>query len=358
MITRTADGSVVDNNGKVLFFSVQRFVDDICLGDCCFICGRNENETEFNREHVLPRWVLRRYQLLEREITLPNDRGFRYGQYMVPCCSECNTQMSELIETPISSLIANGIDAVSRYVAQHGLLLFFIWLSLIYLKTHLKDRRLRFHRDQRQGTEVIGNLYDWTELHHVHCVARSFYTGAQFTEEAMGSIYFGAAKIISGHESFDYFDLYDARSVMIRLDDVFFVAVLNDSNAAYSKFVQAGYAGRITGALSPLQLREVFSHFAFINSKLKYRPVFSTQFDQNSKLTIVGQRPSSIELEYAAGDIAEIFYACVAPIVSRLTQPNAQDMLLQIKAGRWTFLFDESGHFLENQVIRPPASEM
>jgi hypothetical protein len=35
----TEDGSIIDRVGKVIFFSAQRFVDDICLGNCCFICG-------------------------------------------------------------------------------------------------------------------------------------------------------------------------------------------------------------------------------------------------------------------------------------------------------------------------------
>jgi hypothetical protein len=34
----TQDGSIIDRAGKVIFFSTQRFVDDICLGNC-FICG-------------------------------------------------------------------------------------------------------------------------------------------------------------------------------------------------------------------------------------------------------------------------------------------------------------------------------
>ena len=44
MWSKTADGSFVDANGQVIFFSTQRFVKDICLGDCCFICGANPND--------------------------------------------------------------------------------------------------------------------------------------------------------------------------------------------------------------------------------------------------------------------------------------------------------------------------
>jgi hypothetical protein len=34
--TTTSDGSIIDQNGKVIFFSIRRFIDDICR-NCCFM---------------------------------------------------------------------------------------------------------------------------------------------------------------------------------------------------------------------------------------------------------------------------------------------------------------------------------
>lgn len=47
-MTVTTDGSIIDSKGKVIFFSTERFINDICLGDCCFICGAKPSEQEFN----------------------------------------------------------------------------------------------------------------------------------------------------------------------------------------------------------------------------------------------------------------------------------------------------------------------
>jgi hypothetical protein len=33
-IHQTKDGSIINDNGKVLYFSVERFIRDICEGDC------------------------------------------------------------------------------------------------------------------------------------------------------------------------------------------------------------------------------------------------------------------------------------------------------------------------------------
>jgi hypothetical protein len=50
----THDGPIIDRAGKVIFLSAQRFVDDICLGNCCFICGAKPEDKPFNNEHILP----------------------------------------------------------------------------------------------------------------------------------------------------------------------------------------------------------------------------------------------------------------------------------------------------------------
>lgn len=51
--TKTSDGSIVDQDSKVIFFSTRRFIDDICIGNCCFICGAKPENKPFNDEHVL-----------------------------------------------------------------------------------------------------------------------------------------------------------------------------------------------------------------------------------------------------------------------------------------------------------------
>jgi hypothetical protein len=80
----TPDHSVVDETGKVIFFSTDRFVNDICLGNCCFICGAKPEDKPFNNEHVLPEWLLRRHNLFDKAITLPNGATVRYDRYTVP----------------------------------------------------------------------------------------------------------------------------------------------------------------------------------------------------------------------------------------------------------------------------------
>ena len=138
MMTVTRDGSFIDSEGKVIFFSTERFINDICLGDCCFICGAKSSKREFNNEHILPVWLLRRYNLFAKTITLSNGATVRYDQYTVPCCKECNSLMGDVIEKPISEVVLKGGDAINDFVSKGGLLKMFIWMGLIFLAHEAK----------------------------------------------------------------------------------------------------------------------------------------------------------------------------------------------------------------------------
>ena len=85
------DESIIDSEGNVIFLGYDRFVSDICLGKCCFMCGSSPEDKEFNDEHVIPNWVLKKLNIFNRHITLPNFNKVRYDQYKVSCCVECNS---------------------------------------------------------------------------------------------------------------------------------------------------------------------------------------------------------------------------------------------------------------------------
>jgi hypothetical protein len=118
MWQKTADGSIVDANDRVLFFSADRFEHDICLGECCFICGASPGKVPFNDEHVIPDWVLRRFNLFDKCITLPNGAKIRYGRYKVPCCEPCNRLMGTVVEPEISEACRDGFRSLSKFVNE------------------------------------------------------------------------------------------------------------------------------------------------------------------------------------------------------------------------------------------------
>ena len=351
MFSKTNDGSFIDSNGKILYFSTERFIRDICEGDCCFICGISRSEADFNDEHVLPKWILRKYNLYKQFITLPNETKLRYDQYVLPCCKHCNSLMGKKIEEPIRNLISQGFEAVAQHIETKGYWLFFVWLSLIFFKTHLKGKSLRYHRDRRQENYTLFDTYNWTELHHIHCVARSFYTGCEIDPRVRGSLLAISAKIDNHYQDFDYLDLHDSKTVLLRISDICFITVLNDSCCSLIPF--SNYLQRLSGGMSPLQLREVAAHLAFINLNLKKRPEFFTMVDLYREQHLMSVKsPNFIELDdYEKSEFGEILNFCCKNFLSACNDENIEQIKRKVKQGKLTFLFDEHGNFNNNSFI-------
>ena len=338
MFIKTNDGSIEDQNGKVIWFSIDRFVRDIGEGDCCFICGASRSKTKFSKEHILPKWILKKYGLFSEEITLPNKRPLKYDKYTVPCCQECNSLMGEKIEQPVRELINRGFDAVAEYIHKNGYRLFFVWLNLIFLKTHLKDKKCNLHLDSRQGNGMISDFYPWERLHHIHCIARSFYTRCQLDSQVMGSFLLLPATVEDHYDNFDYGDLYDSKAVLLRLDDICFITILNDSG--FSHYCFQNYLKLISGALSPIQLREIQAHLAFINLNLKERPQFYSKTDfKREHYEILANLPDQIVINnYQRSDFGAILDYCCKAYLDQAINPDIESIKEQVKQGEYTFL--------------------
>lgn len=340
----TPDGSIISDDGRVLFFSTERFVRDICLGDCCFICGCSPSDRAFTREHILPKWVLRRFDLFSKAITLPNGTALQYGQYTVPCCTDCNALMGRTIEEPVREVITGGYRSLVDHLKERGPLLFFTWMALIFVKTHLKDRRLRMNRDTRAGDDSIAKDYDWAALHHVHCIARSFFTGCRVNAEAHGSMMFLSAKTRPHFERFDFKDVHHARSVLVRCDDVAMVAVLDDGCGAWSIFQDV--CAKFRGSMSPIQLREILGHLSYLRLHLRDGARFWTEFDPVEGLSIVGATPPHAELDgRESPTLGELVYGCCEDVLSSFPNSNIAETKAGAREGRWTSLWTASGDF-------------
>lgn len=344
------DGTLEDHEGRVLFFSKERFVSDICEGDCCFMCGASPQEKKFNDEHVIPKWILRKLDIYKSSITLPNDTKVRYDQYTVPCCKECNSFLGSNLEEDIRTAVDGGLESVKSYIRKNGLWKIFLWLSLIFFKTHLKDSYLRKHLDKRKGEEPISSDYDWGLLHHIHCMVRATQNGVSISNECLGTTFVLPAKTAAHLDNYDYRDTYAANTILLRINDIAFFSVLDDSCAALNFF--SGHIRRLTAPLSPIQLREVLSHLTFLNYKLKYRPSYHTKIDPGTgDVSIAANLPERLELEkYSRKEFGDILYANVSEYVNKMPSPDKNFTKDNIIKSNYQFLFDENGEFLTNSM--------
>jgi hypothetical protein len=353
MFLQTADESIIDTSGRVIYFSLARFIADIAQGNCCFVCGASPDKVPFNYEHVLPDWILRRYNLQSRAVILPNGSPFRYGGFKIPCCVACNSRMGEEIENPIRAMFDGGYNHFIKEIQRKGPWEVFCWMARIFLKTHLKDDNLRYHLDARKGEVKIGEMHSWEDLHHIHCVARAFYTGCKVRPEALGSMYIAPAKILPYGEQFDYSDLTFAQTMLLRIGEVAILVVLNDSLASIT--ANGEMIDKITGPLSPLQLRELAVRMAAVNNRLVDRPRFFSDFDLLTEQCNIGcERPQSYEIENMEAELfgKMMHHVCGAAV---LDVPEKPQILEDLKKGTFTFLLDSQGRFAADHmdVITP-----
>lgn len=347
------DRTIVGDDGRVLLFSCQRFIDDIVLGEACFVCGAWPDEKPFNDEHIIPKWVLRRFGLFDREITLSTGERRRYSGYRTPCCEECNSCLGKLIEEPVSQLLDGNYATVSARLDERGRTLLFTWLSLLFLKIHLKDRQVRVHKDFRSGDEKIGDIYYWPDLHHVHAVARSHYTGASFLPEVIGSLQIVEIDGSLTADTYDYLDFTFDQTMVVRLGQIGIVATLNDSTAAESAWSHR--LDLVDGPLTELQLREVGAMFAVANRDLICRPQFSTLVVDRKWVLIQARRPPLKLPDMNPAAFGEALLFAVRNFVSSRAievdgSREPEKVAAAIATGHVRFLTNAEGAF-----FRPPS---
>lgn len=343
------DKTIIDIDGKVIFFSIERFIQDIAKDGCCFICGAKPSEKDFNDEHVIPNWILKKFKLQNKSIKLPNKSNIQYSQYKVPCCSECNSFLGDNIEKTMSKVVSKGYDSFLDFLKNDGYWLVFKWLSLIFVKVHLKDKFFRLNLDSREPDYKISELYDWESLHHIHCIARSLYTNCLIDKEVFSSFFVFQVENDNELEQFDYGDIYHGKGILIRLGEICILAVLNDSGGAATLYEDE--LKKINGKLSQLQYREILAHLSYININLKNRPKYYTTYDFDQGFIIKADLPDLVEFEVNEElKFGDYLYSSCYDILERLQNPEKEMIISKVKDGLWTFLFDKDGNFIKNDI--------
>jgi hypothetical protein len=351
MPVETLDGSLIGIGGKVLHFSSRRFVRDICFDGACFVCGSIRGSVPFNDEHVVPDWLLRRHKLHQQKITLPNLTSYKYGSYKVPCCVSCNSLLGRAVEERVSELLNGDYSDVKSRLSFETLTLLFSWMALLYVKTHLKDGRLSHSRRSAEKVK-IGDFYDWVHLHHAHAIARLAYTNTALSHKALGSLLVLPAQQAPHFQDFDYGDLYEHQTVLVRTGGVCIIAVLNDSCGALN--LASGWLERVKGELTPIQLREIMAQIAYCNASLDQRPTFSTTTTRYGECEIVASVPKRPTVcEPGEGVRGSLLEYCLDHLLRGVA--NEEWVRARIREARYSFVFNEDGSFNENSMQPAPT---
>lgn len=356
MIRRTEDGSFVYRDGRILHQRTECWLSRVRNHDICFSCGALRQDVVFNDEHVVPDWVLRRYDLHRQFITLPNGTQMRYGQYKVPCCVRCNSLYGQIVEMPMSRLVAGGHDALLEHIQNHGPGLLIAWLSLLVFKLHYRDVTLRYNRDRRVDEGMIGDLHEWDKLHLVHTFATMPHTGTEVSPDAIGTLGIMRAVAGPGLPSFDLMDVSHMRSIMIQLDDVLIFHNVNDAGALQAWFTD--YTSRMHAPLTQVQARELGMKLAFGFASLRNPPLHRVHLHSKDAeaLTLDCQHEDQPDFEpfdrAVFGKLLLPQLLNFVPII-RVDGKSNDEVKAMIEAGDFTSLFRGDGTFIDQSEINP-----
>jgi len=339
-----AEGSLTNARGEVRHFGRQAFVSLARDTNRCFVCGASNSYRTFNYEHVIPDWLLRRFSLHSRRITLPNGYQTMYGGYTLRCCASCNRVLGERVEDPISRVFEGDTHSTIRNLKRAPTLLY-QWLCLLFIKIHLKDREIRVDPDARNELGQIGEIYDWDGLHHIHSVARAAHSGATIDHVVLGTTFL--TEMRPDGEPFDFGSLSEYSTILVRIGPLGIASVLND--CGHVGPMVSGYLAGISGSLSSIQLREVAARLAYGNKLLRNRPQFWTEADGDSRLSIRARPPAPGN----GGDVDReelgqlIAFSCGSLLLHSKT-PDAEEKLRQLQRGEIQFLYHDDGTFIRD----------
>jgi hypothetical protein len=222
----------------------------------CFLCGCRLGRKNRADEHVIPKWIQRKYKLANQQLYLLNGTTIPYRQLTIPCCFTCNNKHLQPLEKRMSLAVAKGVAAV-RAFDRHEL---FLWLGKMFYGLLYRELFLPWDRAGNTNAKITSKtLLKLYEMHHLFL--QSIRVPMRFIDFCPASIL-----IVSTQEPDDIRLCWDFRDelkticIACRMGTVGIVGVLQDGEAQRSLFPLMKLQRR---KLHPIQFTEVFAQVSY-----------------------------------------------------------------------------------------------
>jgi len=222
----------------------------------CFVCGCRLGNKNRADEHVIPKWIQKRYKLANQQLHLLNRTTIPYRQLTIPCCFRCNNKHLQPLEKRMSLAVTKGATAV-RAMGQHEL---FLWLGKMFYGLLYRELFLPWDRAGNTNAKITSKaLLKQYEMHHLFL--QSVRVPMRFMDFCPASIL-----IVSTQEpddvrlGWDFRDELNTMCIACRMGTVGLVAVLQDGGAGMSLFPLMKLQRR---KLHPIQFTEVIAKVTY-----------------------------------------------------------------------------------------------
>ena len=188
----------------------------------------------------------------------------------------------------------------------------------------------------------------------MHAIARTPYTNAKLEEGCIGSLFIFRADEGGLKRLFDYRDFNYISTLLFRISDIAILVAFDDAGMS-APYLASRVNAIVDNPLSPLQLREMLAHLAYVRSTLNARPGFWTEYQPDSdSVRIVANVPNDKTLQtYDDRKYGDMLYLCVEPLITSENFDNPAEVAAEIKSGRVGFTVDENFKFFSNGKLMP-----
>jgi hypothetical protein len=266
----------------------------------CPLCGREAAKAPHTAEHVFPKWLQRRHDLLNRRLAIPNLVGRKYKSIKIGVCEPCNNRRFGRLETrisramtfmnPFAELSALGRDDVAAWLGK------ILWL--LARKSHsVEDHRTR-HRAKPErilpSELMVGLLYLGIFM---RCFARGKRMYSCYSDDLpIPALFYGAPYSLYFHEidtrddrfePFDFIDNSLVAGVAIRSGNVGMICLFD--GGLHKRFRSGRFAYLDGHRLHPAQFTELVARIFYDQTVLDPEACRVTYYSNRPLKAIVAQ---------------------------------------------------------------------
>ncbi|MFJ5958248.1 hypothetical protein ACIQC5_20100 [Paenarthrobacter sp. NPDC092416] len=196
--------------------------------DACFLCLSALNDSNRTKEHVFPKWLLKRHGLINETVTLQNGTYIPYRQLTIPSCLECNGTHLSQMESTVRAAFELGFDGVKAMDRR----VLFLWLAKIFYGLLVKERSSLLDRKDADGPTIVRDedLGRFAMHHFLMQNVRGTAAWVGSAGENPWSIFVLKCQVSEAepHLNFDYVDSNEIPFLAIRSGDIAVIASLQD----------------------------------------------------------------------------------------------------------------------------------
>jgi len=190
----------------------------------CFLCGKKIKESEKSGEHVFPKWLQKKFDLYNKEISFIRGKKYNYRNFKVDCCYKCNHDKLNPIETKIRRALNKGYEEFLK-VDERDL---FLWLNKIFYGIIYKEILVSRHKDK--GVKFPFYIKSVKERFHNFLFLQECLGKHKFYDEyPFSCIILKTKKYKNIDKQCDYLDNIVGQIVSMRMDDIGIIATLQDN---------------------------------------------------------------------------------------------------------------------------------